>query len=412
MVTLEMVLDASGIQRGAREAERSLDGVGGAASRVGKSLDEIGTRAQRAAQGVNRLGDAFQSVGGSIQVGQGLQATLAALERADVAQAGFQTSRTLLEIAKTGADFRQLAQGVGATGGAFATLGAIMRAHPILTIATAIGIAATAIGVFTSETEKSTQAVERQASALDRMRQSLAEVQTRARFSGVDPRTTTGGAVDALTAMSLSGNGRFQVGDAARLLGVSESELRALLGRAGAGESAAEILPGRQRDFVTGSRYRVSEFDRDTTLRAGELLLQQRRQSEALSAFQRGAPQPNLDAVKPAFEKGDFFGPTDSDWIKEQQRRAEESTNQYEDRLRELQQTGAEVGATLGKIFMDAAAGATTARQAVMQLIQSLGSMFAQRAFSALGSAVGGAFAGPGPRSGEPPATSRGGVPV
>lgn len=405
MVTLEMVLDPSGIRRGAAEAERALGTVGTAAGRAGQAVDDIGARATRAARGVGNLSDAFQSVGGSLQVGQGITQTLAALERADIAGAGTNVARTLLEISKTGADFRQLASGVGATGGAFATLRSVMTAHPILTIASFVGLAATAFGLFSSNADKATAAVERQASALDRLRQGLREVEVRAGFGGGDPRTSSRGTVDTLTALTLSGDsGQINAADAARLFGLSEQDFRYALYRGGAGEEA--LAPrsifrrgadGRPEFVRYGEGFRTNQFPRDQVIGAGEYLLRQRREQEQLGAFQRGAPQPGLDAI--GADPLTQYGPGAAEWGKEQQRRAAEALEEFQAQVQELQQIGAQVGATFATAFESVISGANSARDAVAGLSRSLGSQVLQSVFQRLGSSIAGGLAGAGPDS-------------
>ena len=410
MVTLEMVLDPSGIRRGAAEAERALGGVGAAAGKTGQAIDDIGNRATRAAAGVGNLSNAFQSVGGTIQVGQGITQTLAALERADIAGAGTSVARTLLEISKTGADFRQLASGVGATGGAFATLRSVMTAHPILTIASFVGLAATAFGLFSSNADKATAAVERQASALDRLRQGLREVEVRAGFGGGDPRTSSRGTIDTLTALTLSGDtGQINAADAARLFGLSEQDFRYALYRGGAGEEA--LAPrsifrrgadGRPEFVRYGEGFRTNQFPRDQVIGAGEYLLRQRREQEQLGAFQRGAPQPNLDAIGGDRLPLTQYGPTEQDFQAEMARR-ESEIDAFNEQLQELRDIGSQVGATFASAFESVVSGANSAREAVASLARSLGSSVLQSVFRSLGANIAGSFA----RDGGPSATVR-----
>lgn len=419
MVTLEMVLDPRGVQTGAAEVGRALEGIGAAAGRAGRAVDSAfdvltfvgsnGTRdlrqlpaafdaiygsASRAATGVGNLSNAFQSVGGSIQVGQGITQTLAALERADVAGAGTNVARTLLEISKTGADFRQLASGVGATGGAFTALRAVMTAHPILTIATVVGLAATAFSVFSDNADKATASIDRQASSLDRLREGLREVEARAKFGGGDPRTTSRGTLDTLTALSLSDQKSFQSADVARLLGISDQDFRYLLYRGGAGESA---LQPSQFDRRLGlGQFQNVTFDRSTTLNAAEILLRQRREQEQIGAFQRGAPQPNLDAIGGDRSPLTQYGPTEQDFQAEMARR-ESEIEAFNEQLQELRDIGSQVGATFASAFESVVSGANSAREAIAGLARQLGSQVLQSVFQSLGRNLGSAFAGSGP---------------
>lgn len=396
--TLELQLDPSGIRRGAAEAERSLADLDRASQRTAAYVDGIystlGQRSESAARGVRNLGDAFQSVGGSLQVGQGISQVLQSLERADIAGAGTNVARTLLEISKTGQDFRQLASGVGATGGAFATLRTVMAAHPILTIASVVGLAATAFSVLSSNADKATTSVERQVTALDRLRDGLREVEVRAGFGGGDPRTSSRGTVDTLTALTLSDQRSFQSADVARLLGISDQDFRYLLYQGGAGESALQLSQFDRRLGL--GRFQNTAFDRQTTLNAAEILLRQRREQEQLGAFQRGAPQPNLDAIGGTRLPLTQYGPGADDWEQEQERRAA-ALEEFQQQVQELRQVGAEVGSTFASAFESVISGANSAREAVAALARSLGSSLLQSVFRNLGSSFGGLFAGSGP---------------
>lgn len=423
MVTLEMVLDPSGIRRGAAEAERELQRVGSAARQAAASVDgiytTIGSKADTAARSVGNLSNAFQSVGGSLQVGQGITQTLAALERADVAGAGTNVARTLLEISKTGADFRQLAAGVGATGNAFATLRAIMVAHPILTIATAIGLASAAIGLFSSNTKEAVSEVAKLAQGLDRVRaaQSIAadfgDRDYLARGRQDEIRALREAAIDIR-----SGRRTATAGDLGELFGPGV-DLRDVLEQANALDApSAEGLSGAGRVLeqyrILGSganspdrrvstatsveliRRRILALESEGRLNQPlPLTAEQQAYERAIAAYQRGAPQPNLDAIGAPAPK---YGPTDNE-AEIQQARLEA----LDEQMRELRDIGAQVGATFASAFESVVSGANSARDAVAGLAKSLGSSVLQQVFRNLGANIAGSFA----RDGGPSATVR-----
>lgn len=390
MVTLEMVLDPSGIRRGAAEAERALGTVGAAAGRAGQAVDDIGARAGRAARGVGSLSDAFQSVSGSIQVGQGITQTLAALERADVASAGTNVARTLLEIAKTKNDFSQLATGVGATGGVLSTLASIVRAHPLLSLATVVGGIATAFGLMRQEVQQTTKATDDLAAALSAVRADRI-AQVRIGLGGADSRATPEATLDTLAKMQAEGTTSFGVTDAANRLGLSEIELRNYLARVpGVGDSATRYRAGQVGFFD------LSQFGVEDTIRAGQLAYGDRLSARAFAEYQRRAPQPNLDAIGGTRAPLTQYGPGADDWEQEQERRAA-ALEEFQQQVQELRQVGAQVGSTFASAFETIINKTNSAREAVEQLIRTLGSQVFQSVFQNLGASIAGGLAGSGP---------------
>lgn len=140
MPTLELLIDATGMQRGAAVAKTALDSV---TATAGKTATEV----QRAG---SNLSGAFQLTGGGVQIASGISQTAKAFGELNTAAGLFNASRTLLEIGNTARDFGQLRGAVGGAATVFGTLGAVIRANPIGAVATAIGLAATAFAAFSS----------------------------------------------------------------------------------------------------------------------------------------------------------------------------------------------------------------------------------------------------------------------
>lgn len=438
MVTLEMILDASGVQRGASDAERAFDGVGRAAQRAGSyvdgiyntvanRVDRLGDAAQRAgsyvdgiyntlstrtdqvANRVGRLGDAFQSVGGSIQVGQGLTQTLAALERADLSSAGTNLARTLLEISQTGQNFRNLAGGVSATGGAFAALRGIMAAHPILAAAAVIGLVSSAIGLFTKDTKEATAATNEWAKAQERLKSSIDSIQDSDALTRV--RERTGGQVSpqdavrsrisaiesALANLDKRPGSSIYVDELSKLTDTSVSGLRAQFNRDPrvAGNPDGEYLYGREL-AIKALEDRLRRLNQIDTLQRQPA--PNDAYQSALGAFQRGAPQPNLDAIGGRGSTLAQFGPTEADRAKQ-----EAAYDSLQQQMEELRAVGEEVGRTFAAAFESVVSGASSARDAVAGLARQLGSQVLQSAFAKFGGQIAGSFA----RSGEPPTRQR-----
>jgi hypothetical protein len=396
--TLELQLDPSGIRRGAAEAERSLADLDRASQRTAAYVDGIystlGQRSESAARGVRNLGDAFQSVGGSLQVGQGISQVLQSLQRADIAGAGTNVARTLLEISKTGHDFRQLASGVGATGGAFATLLTVMAAHPILTIATAIGLAASAFSLFSSGAEKAKTAVDALAASQERLKQSLQSI------AGADAiariRERTGGSISQQESV------RARIGGLESLL----ADLDTNPGRNVDLESLSRIsdidqikllqMFDRQPNALGVSSDGQAALRRDLTLQVLEGRLRFLNQINGRFSDRSAAAQYDIDADHIA---GPFAGFGRAKQASEQQdlERQKVAMEQFQAQVQELRQVGAEVGSTFASAFESVISGANSAREAVAALARSLGSSLLQSVFRNLGANLGGLFAGSGP---------------
>jgi len=185
MATLELAVDARPMQRGAQEATQALDGVSKAAERTTAAVEQtaqaatgVGRAAAAASADVRKIAQAateagksvsnagasmraaFQATGGSIQVAGGIAQTAKAFGELNIAAATFGSSRALLEIGKTVEDFRELAATVGKTGSVFQTLGAIIKANPLLSVATALGAVGSLMQVFTGQTDEAAKAVQ------------------------------------------------------------------------------------------------------------------------------------------------------------------------------------------------------------------------------------------------------------
>lgn len=148
MATLELVVDATRFVSGSQQAEAALGRVKTSAEATGKAVADSGAR----------MSAAFQASGGTIQVAGGIAQTAKAFADLNVQAGLFNTSRLLLEVGKTAQDFRELRGQVGGVGTVLQTLGAIIRANPILTLATAVGAIAGAMSLFGSETKKAADA--------------------------------------------------------------------------------------------------------------------------------------------------------------------------------------------------------------------------------------------------------------
>lgn len=233
MPTVEIGVDARPMRQGVQEATQALDGVAKAAERTTAAVEEtaqaatgVGRAAAAASSDVRKISQAatdasksvanagasmraaFQATGGSIQVAGGIAQTAKAFGELNVAAAAFGSSRALLEIGKTVEDFRELAATVGKTGSVFQTLGAIVKANPLLTIATVLGSIGSLMSIFSDNTKKAAEAFEDLGTAMSKARMDAATAaylgatgpgtqgQQQALFEAVGRARTTGAGIN------------------------------------------------------------------------------------------------------------------------------------------------------------------------------------------------------------------------
>ncbi len=161
MVSLELLIDASGMQRGADQAKAALG-----------SLQTKARETETAVKSIGGTG-AAQSTSGLLQVSSGISGIAQSLQNLNFSQAGTGIARTLLEISRTGQDFRQLTAGVSGATGAFGALGLVMRAHPILAIASVVGAVASAMALFSDKTDNAADSMAKARREGDALQSSL-----------------------------------------------------------------------------------------------------------------------------------------------------------------------------------------------------------------------------------------------
>lgn len=258
MPTLELLIDASGMQRGATEAENALrrvkaaiDGVtdsfsraraiGGGASGGGRLLGFSGGGGAETFGVAGPLGgggagfgsgfgaggvNASQVLTGGLQSAAGIASTANALGQLNIQAAAFAAARSAFEIGNTIQDFARFRAGVGGATTAMGALNLAFKANPIGAIAVGIGLAATAMSLFGSNTKNATDRVNEQGQALERLRDGLPELVQRVALGQDDPRRTDRGLIDAIIALRSGKASALRAGEAADIFGVSESFLR------------------------------------------------------------------------------------------------------------------------------------------------------------------------------------------
>lgn len=168
MTTLRLDIDASGMRQGATDAERALQGIDKDAKAATAAVAGLsgalsgqgsgGGGAVSAAQAAQLANKNFEQMSRVIGVGTGLTGIVGNLGRGmDGLSAAMTTAATVgLNFARVG----------GTASGLWSGLGAIMRAHPILTIATVISAAASALNLFASASSQAAEAQQRLAAAI------------------------------------------------------------------------------------------------------------------------------------------------------------------------------------------------------------------------------------------------------
>jgi len=373
MPTLELVLDATGMQRGAQQAEASLKSVQTAAASTATSV-------QATSQSLSKT---FQATQGGVQIATGIAQTAQAFQSLNTAAAGFVGARTLLEIGQTATQLAGLRAGAGAAAGAFALLG---RAIPYVGLA--LSVATAAYAIFGNSVQETTRKVNTQADALSRLQAKIGETTIRAGYGQADPRRTTSGTVDTLVGLRQADERKqFTAGEAAALFGVTEQELRYSLARSGLGEAALEYAPGNG-SFMIGSnrytmtpsqRFQMQSFTRNQVVGAGEDILGQRQGLPPSTLQANGAYE--VDQARRMSRS--FAGAERANTEAVQQRQQEQARAIQESMARAAEYAG-QIGASLGAGVFDVLAGIQGWRQALASIINS----FARQGLSDLGASL------------------------
>lgn len=368
MPTLELFIDATGMQRGAQQAEQSLKSVEGAATKTATSVQATSTA----------LTKTFQATQGGVQIATGIAQTATAFQSLNTAAAGFVGARTLLEIGQTATQLAALRTGAGAASGAFLALG---RAIPYVGLA--LSVATAAYAIFGGRVKDTTQKVNEQTDALGRLQSKIRETEIRAAYGQPDQRNTVGSTVDTLVALRGGDREMFTAKDAAGLFGVSEQELRYALARSGLGEAALEFGPGRANHPAynnnPSARFQMQSFTRGQVIGAGEDILAQRRGPSPVTTSANGPWE-----VEQARRMSSSWASAENASIDAARQREEDRARAIEESLGRAAAYAGQIGASLGAAVFDVAAGITSWRQALASLISSV----ARGGLSDLGSSL------------------------
>lgn len=407
MATLELTIDATGMERGAQQAQQA----------IGK----VTSAAQQSQQTLNK---AFQTTGGTIQVAGGISQTAKALADLNVAAAASNVARTLLEIGKTAQDFREMASSipkattpiletlpvfdalgvkVGETtrvigqaterttrmGAVFSTLSTIIRANPLLAIATVIGAISTAMAVFGDNTKKAADSFDRLGETMSKARMD-ASTAAYLGVAGPNNQGTLQALFDAISATRASGQG-MNLRDFGRIgYGARAAKQLVASGTPEQREAALEyVRRGGSTVSLGYGMETVSEF------RPGELpslALTQEQTQSMLRDIYRSIPQGGATTAPWTQSGGTSYGiggainqSMQMAMLSAEYKRkeAEDSKRVAENMARAADYAG-NIGATVGSAFADVLMKTTTLRQAFASIVASI----ARQGLSDVGAAI------------------------
>jgi len=465
MPTLELGVDARGVRQGLAEAERALDQTGKKAQQTEAAVKRMGTTAQASG---NNLSAAFAATGGGLSVTRGLVSISDGFKSANVGMAAFAASQALLDVGRLAADMKAVSSATGATGGAFSKLGAIIKANPLLTIATVIAGAATAMGLFGKETKEAADEWDRIGKSIrsarlsEQVKSFLGISTTTARqkqvtgledllesqFAQKGSRTlgqiasSSGFSIDQVRRAQLYTGGVTEMNPTRTVMGIGSDMSR--LGRTSGvrrellqledqvvSDEAAKNILGKLYADLSKSVLRQSELEKqggspNTSFSANparsfypgydNAALQERRRLAQFRTEQRqgsaivfgqGALGPNQFDVN--------FGGTSTagDLIRQSPAEREQIDAAIRNRnieesqraMDELVQTGREFGATIGDAFFNVASGTQSARQALAALVADFARAASRQAFAGIfGAAASGFGATPKQKAADAPA--------
>ena len=413
MVTiLEMAVDSRGVKVGLAEANRALDETAKKADKAEKEVTQLGDKSKTAGRNMSA---AFAATGGGLAVTHGLAGMSDGFRRGSASMTAFAASQALLDMGRMAEDMKGVTSATGGTMSVFSKLGMVMKAHPIMTIATVLAGAASVMQIFGGETEEAATEMDRLATAMEKVRVGREAAQLLG-ISQLGPAQQTRQNVISAAEMYQAGGGTMTYADMARSLGIPMGRLMGIQQAAGAGmpqvlSRATNVAPlsgygaGYQSTLSQMEPFPIAE--QAVPRQAAQAILRRiygSIQSE-IKQLQPGAASGARAGVTGAGVGGDASygtgallmrraGDPGTPLTPEELRSgfwgSEHVTAKAEQNMDQLIRQGEQFGQTIGDAFMRIAQGTTTARQAMAQLI----SQFAQAAASGIFRQIGGAVAG------------------
>lgn len=428
MPTLELSIDATGAQRGANDAAKAIDQVAGRAKSATQAVGQLGTAAK---VGGNNLSAAFAATGGGLSVTRGLVGIGDGLRSANVAMATFSASQALLDLGRFSADMRAVGAATGATGGAMSTLAAIVKANPLLTIATVLAGAATAMGLFGRETKKVTSEWDKlgkavrdarlgsqvkdylgiqndrgsELSSLESLIQGYLNQPNYRMVSTSSLREQTGLPQSQIEYAAKRGDSNsrfinFEPGVDTKIPSIAAAAILRRVYQDIKDQVARQAPEPRSVAFeggLFGSQFGgVPNFDAGP--RNFRDIENQRLQDFRDQQIQKNALGPgevpggvNFARINNEYS-GQFLRNQESQFIAGQADARQRNIEQAQIEMDRLIQQGEQFGATIGDAFFNVASGAQTARQAIAAIVSDLARATAQRGFAGIFGSVAGSF--------------------
>lgn len=232
MPTLEIAVDARGVTQGLQQANRALDETAQKADRAEREVKQIGQTSSVAGRD---MGAAFAATGGGLAITNGLVGISDGFRSANSSLAAFAAAQALLDLGRFAEDMKGVTAATGQTTSIWSTLGSIIKAHPLMTIATVLAGAAAAMGIFGGETEEAADEMERLGAAMEKAQASQYVQQVLGLSQEPGVRGRQAAVIGALeTYQQGAQRGQFQTfGQFGATLGLTPQQLEERLGRAG-----------------------------------------------------------------------------------------------------------------------------------------------------------------------------------
>ena len=154
---LEMAVDSRGVTTGLQQANKAFDDTAKKADRAEREVEQLAHAGQQAG---HNMSAAFAATGGGLAITHGLEGISSGLRSGNSAMAAFAASQALLDLGRFREDMKGVTEATGSATTVFGRLGAIIKAHPLMTIATVLATAASAMAVFGDDTEDATEKVD------------------------------------------------------------------------------------------------------------------------------------------------------------------------------------------------------------------------------------------------------------
>jgi hypothetical protein len=164
--TVEIAVDSRGVVAGLKEADKAFDQTARKADKAEKEVKQVGQTSHEAGRNMSA---AFAATGGGLAITHGLEGIATGFKSGNSAMAAFAASQALLDLGRFAEDMKGVTEATGGATTVFGTLGAVMKAHPLMTIAAVLATAAGFMAAFGQETSEATEEVDRLADAMNKL---------------------------------------------------------------------------------------------------------------------------------------------------------------------------------------------------------------------------------------------------